>query len=510
MRPPTPIRHDLVLVGGGHANVQVLRRWAMAPLPGVRLTVVVDRPDAVYSGMVPGFIAGQYRRAELEIDVRPLARRAGARFVVAPAVGLDPAARRLRLDGRPPLPYDTAAFDVGSTVAGLELPGVATHAVPTRPIGDLVRRVDEVLARARGGSALRVTVVGGGAGGVELGFAFQARLARAGVTPRVTLLEAGDRVLPGYAAGAARRVAREATRRGIAIRLRARVREARADAVVLDGGEVLETDALLWVAGAARHPLFADAGLETDARGFVRVGSTLQCVGHPELFAVGDCASLAHAPDLPKAGVYAVRAGPVLAHNLHALLTGGALREYHPQRDYLSLLNLGDGRAIGAKWGLAATGRSVFRLKDAIDRRFMRRFQVLAPDGTELPEFAAQRSMGDDDMPCGGCAAKVGESVLARALARVGVRDDPAVVLGLATPDDAAAVVTGTGSLVVSSVDAFRAFTDDPWLTGRVAAVNAASDLWAKGTAPRFAQAVIAVPDEDPARARRSTRPASR
>ncbi|HKX02828.1 MAG TPA: bifunctional NADH dehydrogenase FAD-containing subunit/selenide, water dikinase SelD, partial [Methylomirabilota bacterium] len=161
MRTPSTasVRHDVVLVGGGHAHIQVLRRWAMAPVPGARLTVVVDRPIAVYSGMVPGFVAGQYTRDDLEIDVRPLALRAGARCVVAAATGVDVGGRRVLLDGRPPIAYDTVSFDVGSTIAGLETPGAREYAIPTRPIGAFVRRVDEVLAAARGRESFRVTVV---------------------------------------------------------------------------------------------------------------------------------------------------------------------------------------------------------------------------------------------------------------------------------------------------------------------------------------------------------------
>ena len=191
------IRHDLVLVGGGHTHVQVLRAWAMRPVPGVRLTVVVDRPEAVYSGMVPGFVAGQYRREDLEIDVRPLALRAGARFIVTPAVGLDPRERLIHLAGRPPLRYDTAAFDVGSTVAGLALPGVREHALASRPIGRFVEHVEALVARARERGRCRLVAVGAGAGGVELAFAFRARLEREGVREAsVLLLESGRACWP--------------------------------------------------------------------------------------------------------------------------------------------------------------------------------------------------------------------------------------------------------------------------------------------------------------------------
>jgi selenide,water dikinase len=190
----------------------------------------------------------------------------------------------------------------------------------------------------------------------------------------------------------------------------------------------------------------------------------------------------------------------VLAHNLMARLRGERLRAYRPQRDFLSLLNLGDGRAIGTKWGVSAEGRRVFVLKDWIDRRFVRRFQVLDREGAVTADFRAAPMPGGD-MLCGGCAAKVGESSLTRALERLGVPSHPAVVLGLAQPDDAAAVETDRGEIVAATVDSFRAFADDPYLVGRVAAVNAVSDLWAKGVTPRFALAQVSVPETEPARA---------
>jgi selenide,water dikinase len=474
----------------------------MAPPPGARLTLIVDQPVAVYSGMVPGFVAGQYTRPDLEIDVRPLAARAGARCIVARATGIDPDRRRVPLDGRPPIAYDTVSLDVGSTVAGLEVPGARAHAVPTRPIGAFVARVDGIVAAAEGRGAFRVAVVGAGAGGVEVAFGLAARLGREpGRRIEIVLLEAGPRVLPGYASGAARRVETAAAARGIRVRPGATVVRVDHDAVHLAGGERIAVDATVWVSGAAALPIFEGSGLATD-HGFVQIGPTLQCVGREEVFAAGDCAAWTAGPPLPKAGVYAVRQGPVLADNLIARAggpIGRRLRRYRPQRDFLSLLNLGDGTAIGAKWGVAAQGRALFALKDRIDRRFVRRFQVLGPDDAVTADFAAT-SMPDREMLCGGCAAKVGESALTRALERLGPTSHPAVILGLAQPDDAAAVETERGEIVAATIDGFRAFVDDPYLVGRVAAVNAVSDLWAKGATPRFALAQVTVPDEEPAR----------
>lgn len=485
------IAADLVLVGGGHAHVQVIRRFAMAPLPGVRLTVVLDRPEAVYSGMVPGFVAGEVCPAELEIDVVPLARRAHARVVLAAATRVDAPARRIDLEGRPPLRYDVASLDVGGSLRGLDLPGVREHALATRPIRSFVDRLESRIAAClASGRAPRVAVVGGGAAGFELAFTLEARLRAAGRSAMVVLFEAAADLAAGLPAGSARRIRSEARRRGIELRCGALATRVEPGALWL-GDERIEADLVVWATGAAPHPWLAASPLPVDAQGFLRVRPTLQVVGCDDLFAAGDCASLEGAARVPKAGVYAVREGPILDANLRARLRGGSLRPYRPQLDFLALLNLGDGRALGAKWGIAASGRAVWRLKDRIDRGFLRRFQV-----------QGQAAMPGEPMECGGCAAKVGASPLAAALARLGpAPDDDSVLLGLAQADDAAALRMPRGDVVLASLDAFRAFSDDPYLVGRVAAVNALSDLFAKGGRPRHALALVTVPDLAPERA---------
>jgi selenide,water dikinase len=492
-----PLHHDLVLVGGGHAHVQVLRRLAMRPLAGMRVTLVVDDPVAVYSGMVSGVVAGQYRRDEAEIDVRPLARRAGASVVVARATAVDAKQRRIALEGRAALHYDTASFDIGSQVAGSDLPGVRAFALATRPIGRFVAEIDAAIARARATGGARVVVCGAGAGGVELAFALRARLSCEGARDAaVTLVDASPRVLPNLAARVAAKIERAASARGIALRMGERVAVVEERALVFETGERLHFDLLVWATGAASHALFRASALPTDERGFVRVRATLQVHGCDALFAAGDCARFE--PELPKAGVYAVRQGPLLEHNLRARIEGRALRAFRPQRDFLALLYLGDGEALGVKWGHAVAGPRVLALKDRIDRRFVRRFQVLDADGAPTHAFPPMEAA--PEMICGGCAAKVGESVLQRALARLEPRHDADVELGLEAPDDAAAVRSPRGDLVVASIDGFRPFVDDPFLVGRVAAVNAASDLWAKGATPRFALASVTLPGADPAR----------
>ena len=493
----------------------------MRPWPEARVTVVLDTPVAVYSGMVPGFVADRYRASELEIDVVPLARLAGAEVILTPAVGVNPTDRRIRLAGRAPLAYDFVSFDIGSTVAGLDLPGVRERARATRPIARLVREIGTLSASFLAHTADRpfeVVVAGGGAGGIELAFTVRERLLsaarRAGIERplRITLLQALPEVLTGFPPSLAVRARRNAAARGIAIRTNESVAAAEEGGVRLASGEVVPADSLVWAVGAGSLDIFRDSGLPLDERGFVLTRPTLQTVGDDRIFAVGDCATLRDWPATPKAGVYAVRQGPFIAENLRRVVAGRSLRRYRPQPDFLTLLNLGDGKALGAKWGTSFEGRWVMHLKDRIDRKFMRRFQVLDDGGGTTGEFSRMDRTAMEAMVCGGCAAKAGQTTLDRALGRLreefgaGPDDgDGRVRLGLEQSDDAAAFATPRGDVVVSSVDWFKAFSGDFWINGKVAAANALSDLFATGAAPRYAMALVNLPEEQTAEERAET-----
>lgn len=476
----------MVLVGGGHSHVQVLRRHRERPF-AARLTIVLDHPESVYSGMVPGFVAGQYSAGELVIDVWALARTAGARVVDGAAVRIDASAGQLEVEDHAPIAWDTLSVDIGATVAGLDLPGVREFALSTRPIAQFIGRVNERLDEAHGvwpevpggeGAPATIVVVGGGAAGFELAYCLNARTGRA-----VELVGATVGTLPVVA--------------NRAVRLReGRVHAVTARGVVLDTGEELAAALVVWATGAAALPLATRSDLPT-VDGYLKVGPTLQVEGHPGIFAVGDCACVVDARGraVPKAGVYAVREGPVLCANLDARLSGTQCQPYRPQRAFFSLLNLGDGRAIGRRGGLTVRGAWVWRLKDRIDRKFMAMFQVIGPD--DRPRTMVGAAVMDPDMQCGGCAAKVGPAELHRALAHLpAAPPDPSVEVGLVHADDAALVRLPGGDRLGLTVDAFTAFCDDPFLVGRVAAVNAVNDLYVKGVTPRWALALVSVPDE--------------
>jgi selenide,water dikinase len=491
----------------------------MKPPRNVQLQVVLDRPIAVYSGMVPGFVAGDYALHELEIDVLPLARRAKAGVILSAAIDLDPVRREIAIEGRPPIRFDLASIDVGSTVRGLELPGVSKHTLATRPIGRFAQTIDARLdAFGQLDHPPRILLVGGGAAGTELAFTVDARLRSAGLDPSIAIVTGDSELLASTSQRTRRAVSREASARGIETIVSRRVVRADASGIVVEPVDTrasdrqqvhLHADLVLWATGAAPITFPRNggtAGLSRDAAGFLEIRDTLQVVGFDDVFAVGDCARLVNHPWVPRAGVYAVRQGPFLDQNLRARLDGRSLTAYRPQRDFLSLLYLGEQRALGSKWGMASAGRLLFRLKDWIDRRFMARFQILDEMGHPRPQLADLGAMGsskngageEEEMTCGGCAAKLAAEPLAEALARLpAARPDSSVLLGLDARDDVATTRDETGRMTLHNVDVIRSFCNDPWLVGRVAASNALSDLFAKGGRPRYAQAVIGLPDGD-------------
>jgi len=485
---------DLVLVGGGHTHALALRMLAMAPIAGLRTTLVSPASHTPYSGMLPGLVAGHYRFEETHIDLARLCQWAGVRFIAAEVTALDPAARRLALAGRPALEYDVVSLDIGSQPELDSVPGARQHAVPVKPVAGLWQRWEALLQRLDGrpgGSPLRIAVVGGGAGGVELALAMAHRLAGRPVS--FELACAGAQILEGYNRGARRAVAAALVRHGITLRCGARVTAVEAGELVLAGGGRLPFDELFWCTGAAAAPWIAASGMAVDARGFLAVTDTLQSPDDPRVFGAGDIAAQVAHPR-PKAGVYAVRQGPVLAHNLRALLLGRPLREHRPQRRFLSLVSLGDRSAAADKWLFSASGAWVWRWKDRIDRAFMARFTDLPTNMAREPRDALAPPDGASAKPhCGGCGAKVGANQLKAVLAELAA-EHPGNCPLAGTAEDAVPVPTASGATVVQSLDILRELVSDPWLMGRLAAGHALSDLYATGARPVSALAAVTLP----------------
>ena len=486
----TPLTRDLVLIGGGHAHALVLRKWGMDPLPGARLTIVNPGPTAPYTGMLPGHVAGHYTREELDIDLVKLCRFAGARLIDGAVTGIDASARRLTIPGRPPLPYDVASIDIGITTEMPGIPGFPEHATPAKPLGVFARDWRAHLAAVAGGTrAPETIVIGGGVAGVELAMAMAHALRGVGAPGAVTLIESAA-TITGTGPRARERLLRALRDLGVTLRTGTQVASVAADAVTLASGETMPAAFVTGAAGARPQGWLEGTGLPLDD-GFVRVEETLRVEGHDALFAAGDCAHLTHAPR-PKAGVFAVRAAPVLHDNLRAALTGGRMRPFHPQKHYLKLISLGGKSALAERGGLALAAPLLWRWKDHIDRSFMARLTDLPA----MPQPAPPREIalggdGNRQPICAGCGSKVAPGALSRALETLPPATRPDI---LSRPGDDAAILDIGGTKQVLTTDHLRAFTADPTLFARIAVIHALGDVWAMGARPQAALAQVILP----------------
>jgi selenide,water dikinase len=368
------MRH-LVLIGGGHAHVHVLKQFGDRPLD-VEVTLVGRDVRTPYSGMIPGFVAGRYSFEECHIDLAGLCARSGVRLVHAEAIGIDRAERRVLLKDQPAIAYDLLSIDVGSAPNVGAIAGAEQSAIPVKPIAELGRRWLEFSQRMKTWlGPLNVMVIGGGAGGVELALAIDHRLRQVAKAAELQVtLATKDEILAGQAAAARRRLRAIFQRRGIRLLEQSGAERIERGAVKLAHGQWHQADAVFVVTEASAAPWFADTGLPLDERGFLAVDATLRSTGDERIFAAGDCATvLEHRR--PKAGVFAVRQGPPLADNLRRVLGGERPRPFVPQRRYLSILGTGDGVAVATRGGWAIEGRWVWWWKDHIDRKWMRMYR---------------------------------------------------------------------------------------------------------------------------------------
>ena len=365
----------LVLLGGGHAHIEVLRDLAANPDGAREVTLVTPSQRLLYTGMMPGVLAGHYTVEDATIDLAGLARRANAELLLTTASLVSPDANEVACSDGTALPYDVLSIDVGSQPAIGEAKGVERHAILMRPLERAIVGWNGVLARALRGEVRAVTVVGAGAAGIEASLAIRHRFnvaLRGKRLPHARIVS--EAAGTGIAAGAARALIRCMRRAGVESHVGFSVREVGAGFLRLQNGIEFATDAVFWVTGAAAPEWLLESGLGTDKRGFMLTNLHMQSVRYANIFGAGDCATV-EGHEMPKAGVFAVRAAPVLAANLRAALDGVPLARHVPNPRYLSLISTGGRHAVGTWGGLSWSGWWAWRWKDRIDRRFVERYR---------------------------------------------------------------------------------------------------------------------------------------
>lgn len=494
MQPPLPITRELLLIGGGHTHALVLRMWGMKPLPGVRVTVVNPEPTAPYSGMLPGFIAGHYNREDLDIDLVRLARFAGARFIRGRAEKIDPINRTVTLEDGRELTYHIGALDIGVTSEMKTPDGFSKHATPAKPLSGFANNWQIFLRRcSNNATPAGAVVIGGGVAGIELALAMAHALrTQSGQTPQITLIER-NQILPGMKQSRQQFFRERLLQNGVSVLENSRITRIEQDRLILADAHDIGAGFIAGAAGAQAQVWLQNSPLTLE-NGYVTVDETLRAIDHPTLFAVGDCAHLSHAPR-PKAGVFAVRQAPVLFSNLRASLSGGSLKSYNPQSDYMKLISLGKKSALADKWGVMFRGPRVWQLKDRIDRKFMDQFNNLSPmSKPDLPRVVADgvKELMQATPLCGGCGAKIGGLTLTKILANITPNPRTDILTG--TGDDAAVLKGPNGGFQVISTDHLRSFTHDPAILARIAAIHALGDIWAMGATPQSALANIVLP----------------
>ena len=516
-----------MLLGIGHTNAHILKMWRMHRLPKTRLTCVSNFPVVTYSGMLPGVLAGQYTEEQMEIDLVRLCAANGARLIVGEVSGLDRESNLLQFADRPPLPFDVLSVGIGSLVrpAGKQSSG-DLDAESETPQKILIKPMQTFLGRLRGhlqaiprtsqknrasqknrtlqktrdsqNNRRRLAIVGAGAGGIEVALCIGTllRRERPDVDWEIVLISGAEEIIPDFTASTRRRATQALAQQQIVVRTKCRVASVSNAGFHLDDGEILPVDVGIWASGATSPPLLSKLGLPIDERGFMTVDENLLSTSGRPVFVVGDAASLPF-DYVMKAGVFAVREGPILWQNIQRTLDNKPLVPYRPQRDFLRLLNTGDGKAIAQYKGLSVTAKWAWKLKDRIDVVFMEKYQnyepmEMKPDINRDPE---------EDMRCLGCGGKVGGSVLQRVLQQIRPYERAETIKGIeAGGDDAAVLAPLAGREIAATTDFFVAPWDDPYLVGKIAALHAASDCFAMGSEPFAALANVTLPLGKPRR----------
>ncbi len=507
----SPIVKRLILVGGGHSHLAVLKQFGMNPVPGLSLTLISRDIETPYSGSLPGHISGIYAHDEIHIDLRPLAQFAGANLIQSEITRIDFERKLIHCGGRPTIEFDLISLNIGSKPNALKIPGATKFAIGIKPIDAFLLHWNKIFSTMLNtvGTEKKpysLLIVGGGPASVELAFAAQQRLcSELGIKHhsdsllKISIVTADKEVLLSHNSKVRQFVNAELASRGIEVLAEHTVTEF-ADGLIHCGDDRrIEADAIIYATGASIPSWPEECGLAISDDGFIEVNDFLQSTSHNFVFAAGDAATI-KGERRPKSGVYAVRQGKPLAENLKRFATARNLQPYVPQKHALALINLGNKRAIASRNNLFFQGRSVWALKNSIDTSFIRKYSEFP----EMPDsFAIAKGLVDKDteqalrrhaMRCAGCGAKIAGDSLQEVLQELPRHNNPDILSSGAVTEDAALIQLEDGRVLLQSVDQLSAFINDPWLFAKIASNHCMSDIYAMGCMPHSALAIVGIP----------------
>ncbi|MCG8412677.1 MAG: selenide, water dikinase SelD [Pseudomonadales bacterium] len=510
MKAISPTVKHLVLLGGGHSHLAVLRQFGMRPVPGLTITLISRDVVTPYSGSLPGYLAGNISFADMHIDLRPLAQFANARLIQSEVTEIDLTRKRITLAGRPDIPFDILSLNIGSKPNAERIAGAAEHATAVKPIDTFLSQWqtwrEQIRNRLAAGNNYTMAIVGGGPASVEIAFATQYRIAKeleldisSDQRLKILIISADEDILSLHNSKVRQFASDELRRRNIELQLGKLVVEFKAGEVLFSSGASVAADAIVYATGASLPEWPFDCGLARSDDGFISVTPTLQTTSHDFVFAAGDAATVINEAR-PKSGVYAVRQGKVLANNLRRFATQKSLQTYFPQRQALALMSMGDGKAIASRGDLFLQGRTMGRLKHQIDSRFVKKFSRLPEMPAELQiekglvDGATEAQLKQHAMRCAGCGAKLSSDVLSDVLNELELQQHADILHTAGGIEDASQIKLADGRLLLQSVDYLKSFVNDPWLFARIASIHCMSDIHAMGIQPHSALAVVGLP----------------
>lgn len=374
---------DLVLVGGGHAHAEVLRRFGKRPPAGARLVFINPGRYLTYAPMFAGYVAGLYRFDQVHIDLAALARRAGAEMIFGTLEALDLAERRIEVSGHGPIKFDVLSLNSGAFPRSRDIPGVPDNVLPIRPFQNFLAGWTDVRLRALASKGkFVIVVVGAGIGGVELILAMQQRLrqdllARGDHPSRLefTLVTNEQAVLMELPVAARQSLTALLRERGVRILTKHTVTEVRKGSVLASHHPEVTGNVIVWAVSLEGPAWAQESGLAVDARGFIRLGPDLQSLSHLGIFAAGDLASLPQQQE--RSVITSLAQGRALARNLRAAMLERTPYHFHPRNRRLYRISTGDRSAVALLGKRVFQGRWVWWFKDWADRSFTRRYRIL-------------------------------------------------------------------------------------------------------------------------------------
>lgn len=360
----------LVLVGGGHAHLHVMKELHKRKISGLTITLISQFPYQYYSGMAAAFLEGVYREEEIRFDLGELCKRQQIQFIQGRATRVDGELKKVILSDGREISFTLLSMDTGSQMAGASL--VETYGVPVKPLVNLQQMYGSCQEESTGGT--HFLIVGAGAAGVEIALAIHRHKEEAKQGVRVSLVEFGDTILKGYQPRLQKQVKDFLVGKKIQVMLKTQVIAIHEKYIMTRSGEKIAYDKLIWAGGVAADPFYRESGLRVDEKGFMLVNSSLQSLSYPFIFGAGDCIAFADYDYVTKVGVYAIREAPILVENILGYIHSKPLQVYIPQRTYLAILSLAHKRGILQYGKLVLKGGFCWKLKDYIDRSFMRKY----------------------------------------------------------------------------------------------------------------------------------------